>query len=358
MATPVEYLPGFFPPQLTHESAPPQEKPLRFPPLLERHRMQRGNEFTVSGAIYEASFDKNWVEQRFREHGIPLIEGVGFSVYNPSAKTKEGYIAVRIEQSYPHSEHSVVGWFREEKGTLVLDEEKPVAKLQDPFITYINGELIFGGVRINEDDYGRVYCKDTIFYRDFGLGIDHLKPFALGPTGMKDVRLVELKDGRVGVFTRPQGGEAGKGQIGFTIVNSLSHLTTKAMEKAPLIGQRFPEKQWGAVNWAHKRSDGKIAAGGHEAYMDEEGNRHYCAITFILDPVTRISTPFKVALTTEEILGINAVEAKKPDLDDVLFLASFEWDADTLLEKAELLTVRTGIKDSAIATRQISNPFL
>ena len=45
----------------------------------------------------------------------------------------------------------------------------------------------------------------TRFYH--GSGGEDLQPFAVGPDGMKDIRLVELADGRIGVFTRPQGGD-------------------------------------------------------------------------------------------------------------------------------------------------------
>jgi hypothetical protein len=54
--------------------------------------------------------------------------------------------------------------------------------------------------------------------------------FAVGPQWMKDIRLVELADRRIGVFTRPKGEYfGGQAEIGFTIIDNLDDLTPEVI---------------------------------------------------------------------------------------------------------------------------------
>ena len=41
-----------------------------------------------------------------------------------------------------------------------------------------------------------------------------------GPPKMKDIRFLQLLDGRILVLTRPQGERGGRGRIGFCVVDS------------------------------------------------------------------------------------------------------------------------------------------
>ena len=58
------------------------------------------------------------------------------------------------------------------------------------------------GWRFSPSDVENALHWRTRFYRGQH---QNLVPFAQGPDGMKDIRLVELPDGDIGVFTRPQG---------------------------------------------------------------------------------------------------------------------------------------------------------
>lgn len=69
------------------------------------------------------------------------------------------------------------------------------------------------------DNPPKIVSWVTQFYR--GYRIDSMHHFSSGPAMMKDIRLIELLDGRIGVLTRPQGEVGGRGQIGFTIIDSL-----------------------------------------------------------------------------------------------------------------------------------------
>ena len=65
--------------------------------------------------------------------------------------------------------------------------------------------LFLGGLRLltAADNPNIIVSWVTQFYR--GINIDSLCHFASGPGTMKDIRMIELQDGRVGVFTRPAG---------------------------------------------------------------------------------------------------------------------------------------------------------
>jgi len=201
--------------------------------------------------------------------------------------------------------------------------------LQDPFVSAVAAELIFGGVQIeaNPDagSDGEKWRYRTILYR--GVTLDALIPFVDGPWGMKDIRLAELPDGRVGVFTRPQGGSAGRGQIGFVVVDSLGLITTDLLAEAPPITDMFVAAEWGGVNDAVALGGSQLGVLGHIAHYDNDGNRHYYPIAFVLD-VADMSRTEPVLLFERSDLGPG--ESKRPDLVDVVFPGGMRLDGDTV----------------------------
>lgn len=87
-----------------------------------------------------------------------------------------------------------------------------VYNISAPF--HIGDETIFGGVEVYpnhtiHDPQGIGYR--TVFYH--GYDFSSLRKFAEGPDMMKDIRLVQLANGKLGVFTRPQGGLNGRGKM-------------------------------------------------------------------------------------------------------------------------------------------------
>ncbi|MFD1908946.1 DUF1861 family protein [Paenibacillus rhizoplanae] len=86
------------------------------------------------------------------------------------------------------------------------------------------------------------------FYR--GTDLHDLYYFTTGPNKMKDIRLVALADGRIGVFSRPRGSEV-KGQygsesmIGFTVIDKLEDLTADVIENAPYLHGIFGCRRMG-----------------------------------------------------------------------------------------------------------------
>ena len=188
----------------------------------------------------------------------------GYDVYNitaPFILSGHKYIAGRVE-ARTDEKASKVMFFKNVKNN-GQDEWHLVRgitfDLQDPFITKVDDEFIFGGVLLELDSNGNIKSYTTDFYR--GTDLTNLKHFASGPVGMKDIRIVKLHNGKIGVFTRPQGEIGGIGKIGFIVIDSLNALTPEIIKKAPLIKdleEMFGELIWGGVNAAYQLSSEQI----------------------------------------------------------------------------------------------------
>lgn len=253
-------------------------------------------------------------------HGEKLcFSGVdGRDVYNITAPFEDDgelVIAGRVEAR--DSEIAEIMFFVCREGVWVPRENTRVfRRIQDPFYTRIHGELIFGGVEIDTDpaDDERIVCWRTLFFR--GRNIDHLEFFAAGPDRMKDIRLVELANGNIGVFTRPQGEIGGMGKIGYIEIASLDGLNADVIEKARILDTHFIPQEWGGSNEPHLLKNGLVGVLGHIACLDGEMGKHYHAMTFAFDPVARETSPVKMIA----VRGIFPEGAyKRKDLVDVLF---------------------------------------
>lgn len=128
-----------------------------------------------------------------------------------------------------------------------------------------------GGVEVITagDDPQKIVSWVTQFYR--GYRIDSMRHFSSGPAMMKDIRLIELQDGRIGVFTRPQGEKGGRGMIGFTIIDSLEELNEQTFLEAEIFQDQFVREEWGGANEAHLLKNGHVGVLGHMACFDRLG---------------------------------------------------------------------------------------
>ncbi|EZP75212.1 hypothetical protein H839_16968 [Parageobacillus genomosp. 1] len=280
-----------------------------------------------------------------------VFTGVGErDVYNISAPFEdEGELVIAGRVESRDSEHSEVYFFvQRDDGKWTPREGAPVFALQDPFVSKIHGHLVFGGVQIfpHPTIEGNLGWR-TVFYR--GKNVASLKEFAKGPDGMKDIRLVELKDGSIGVFTRPQGEKGGRGKIGFTRIASLDDLTIEVIEGAPLLDNQFIDEEWGGVNELHLLANGLVGVLGHIAYLDKEGNRHYYPMVFVLNPDTMETSNIELIATRSHFLE---GPAKRPDLVDVVFSGGL------IRKKDGTADLYAGISDAEAQKITIVDPFI
>lgn len=284
-------------------------------------------------------------------------------VYNitaPFTSAGREYIAGRVESKKNEYESQVMFFKREGKDDAwMLDEDAPVFRLQDPFVCIIGNELIFGGVEIIfEQDAAKYF---TVFFR--GKDIYNLKLFATGPIGMKDIRLVSMPNGSVGLFTRPQGVIGGKGRIGFMSINSIDILPQLKSEDyfaAQLLTGDFHDDEWLGVNAAYILKNGSIGVLGHIARYsnntedDKKDNKkklhkNYYPITFMFNPKTNIFTGMKIIVTRDYL---PPGRSKAETLRNVLFAGGLvRCDDGTAI-------MYTGVGDAESYEIKMIDPFL
>lgn len=279
------------------------------------------------------------------------IDGLGknMTVYNPTKPIlgrKGKFLLARVEPK--DSERSKIMFFKEaEESWEIFDH--PIFELQDPFyVKNIHGWQILGGVEVDENLQYR-----TLFYRYKRCATELFKngkfnkPFAVGPIGMKDIRLIELKNKKIAVFTRPQGGEAGLGKIGYVEINNLDELEN-AIFRAEILEGQFHTDEWGGANELHLLSNGKIGVLGHIAqYVGDV--RHYYAMSFVFDTATKAVSPMQILATAD---CFPEVESKKPELGNIVFSGGINRKKDGF---AELFV---GLGDTQIGQIDIPDPFV
>ncbi len=276
--------------------------------------------------------------------------GVGErDVYNITAPFEDNgelVIAGRVEDR--NSEHSNVYFFIESEGVWSPRADAPVFELQDPFVTRIGGELILGGVEI----FPHPTRKDALSWRTVFLQrfkLSDLKQFATGPDGMKDLRLVQLADERIGIFTRPQGEKGGRGKIGFQPIDSITAFTQDTINHAPLLDEQFTDEEWGGANEIHLLSNGLLGVLGHIASFDEMGNRHYYSMAFAVNPKNQQYSDLQLIAKRSDFLP---GESKRSDLHDVVFSGGLVRRADGLAD------LYVGISDAEAQKITIVDPFI
>jgi hypothetical protein len=272
--------------------------------------------------------------------------GVGDKdVYNITAVFSDDgkkLIAGRVESR--DNEQSEVAFFEKHGDCWQFLKDLPTFSLQDPFVTRIDGLLIFGGVEVFTKDHGQTMWR-TVLYK--GKNVKSLVPFFHGPDGMKDLRLSQLRSGEILVLTRPQGEKGGRGKIGFLLLPSLSDLTVKKIEDAPLIDEHFTGNEWGGANEIHQLGNGKVGVLGHVAQFDQSGKRHYYSMVFMLDPQTGRHSPLEIIATRRDFID---GPAKREDLKDIVFSGG-------AIRKDAKLILYAGTSDTEAQRIVLNDPF-
>ncbi len=305
---------------------------------------QQRQEFEQSKRIYESA--------KLSFHGVE-----GYDVYNTSIPFDwEGktYLFGRVERRAEWARSWVRLFENSGPDDWTLVPSSMIYQLEDPFVSRIAGELVLGGthVRYKMSEIDTYY---GYFYR--GSDLHDLYYFTTGPDFMKDIRLVELADGRVGVFSRPRhagiqqkyGSEA---QIGFDVIKNLDELSAEVVENAPYIEGLFGESEWGGCNQVYLLDSGLLGVIGHKSYTEQVANGEkllvYLNIAFVFDPVRHEALDLKIIGTRP---CYPPGPAKRPELVDCAFTSGIVLRPDG---KADLYS---GIGDTGEGRIVIDNPF-
>ncbi|MBA2942521.1 DUF1861 family protein [Paenibacillus sp. CGMCC 1.16610] len=296
--------------------------------------------------------------KKIYESATLVFHGVdGFDVYNvsiPFIRDGKRYLFGRIERR----EEWARSWVRlfEETGQdeWAVVKDSMIYTLEDPYVTEIGEELVMGGTHV-QYERGKYSTFFGYFFR--GTDLNNLYYFTTGPNKMKDIRLVPLQDGKIGVFSRPRRADmsvkyGSESMIGFTIIDRLEDLTAEVIDDAPYIYGIFGKGEWGGVNQAYLLDSGKIGVIGHICYTDKDENggevKVYLNMALVFDPTTRESSNL-------HLIGSRSCyppgPAKMPQLVDCVFASGIAMRPDG---KADLYS---GIGDCHTGRITIDYPF-
>lgn len=283
-------------------------------------------------------------------HGVE-----GHDVYNTSVPFEldgRRIIAGRVERR--DSEDACTRIFEEREGDWqLIKEAASVPGLQDPFVTSIDGNWILGGVHALWREDGSLITYHTDFYRINSLS--SLSHIAEGPALMKDIRLIQLPDGRIAVFSRPQG-EAVKhlnrvASIGFGIINNLNELTADGIAQLPLLEGHFTEDEWGGCNQLQILKNGLIGCIGHKSWghmQEDVFVIHYYCFANAIDPQTLNMTPVKIIASRD---CFPDAPQKNPRAYDVCFTSGI------IRQGNGRALLYTGMSDAFEGELEIEDPF-
>lgn len=278
----------------------------------------------------------------------------GYDVYNCSQPFRwdgKNYIFGRIE----HREEWMRSWVRlfeqtgQDEWSLVQDSM--LYQLEDPYISVIGDEVVFGGTHVRVQQ-GRLDTYYGYFYR--GKDINNLYYFTTGPDYMKDIRLVELENGKIGVFSRPRGKDilekyGSESMVGFTVIEKLEDLTNETVQNAKFIQGLFSKGQWGGCNQAFLLDSGKIGVLGHVSYKESEGKQSvYANMSFVFDPTSAEVYNYQIIATRN---SFPSGPAKKPNLEDCAFTSGMVTRDDGMVD------LYSGIGDCEEGKVTIPYPF-
>ncbi len=192
----------------------------------------------------------------------------------------------------------------------INDESIKSIKGQDPKTSKIGENLFVSVVEVEEvlnSDEKTTHLKWwQKFYK--GPNIRNLELIGRGPDGMKNITPVEMTNGEIIVFTRPQNPDdekmGGLGQIGTVTIKSIDEIKNQELlqvDNAPLINTRFVSgEEWGGVGQATALKYGLIGIIGHIAKLP----KNYCTISGIYDPKSRKLINIKVESMADEFSGV------------------------------------------------------
>jgi hypothetical protein len=301
----------------------------------------------------------NQILKVYKTDGVKNAKKIRFAkvekqdVYNVTAPFQcknSTYILGRVEPRDIEESARMI-FFKKKGNYWYPDSNCPVFDLQDPFITNLGGTFVLGGVQVKPNPrkpFALTYR--TLFYK--GTDIHNLKKFAAGPWGMKGIRLIQLPQDKIGVFTRPQGNKGRRGNIGFTTINSLANLSPRLLSKVELIPDQFARGEWGGVNEVLILKTGKLGILGHIARFSRDKRRDYrmrfyYPMVFAFDPKTRKASSIRVLVRRAEL---PEGDAKRPDLYNVVYPGG-------IIRENSKAKLYAGVGDAEAYEIMIKDPF-
>jgi len=286
-------------------------------------------------------------------HGIKS----GEIAYNPAViiQGNTKIIAARVESLDSHwldpelyDPHAI--FFTQHDNVLIPIPDTPIFhRLEDPWATWLNGsngksQLLFGGVKVDFNDKipvitTQLYLAPSVQELDVDSPIAKIRY-------MKDVRVAQLRTGKIAVFTRPTEGKAYPGRIGFAIINDIRDIE-KAVINAKLLKFNLDENTKIGANEAFEVKE-LINVFCHVA-TEDLGKLHYAGYQFELDP----NNPYDDIITLHKVADrldfpINDKSIKGERYDDVIFPGGTGGPKET--------QYFTGVEDARIGVMNIS-PF-
>lgn len=299
-----------------------KESPAGIDKLLQQHRDE--SERGLHLEINKVNIDLGEYRNRIIETLTPEIDKdeqsakrlIELTEYNPSRLVQNSGF-MRVEPI--DSERSAVFPFTFENGIWRPDKDLPhFPSSQDPSLSNNYDTNILSIVRIETDQDGNInnWYQPFFSFKESLNEID--EPFAVGPDGMKDIRIKQLPNKKWAVFTRPQGNGAGNGQIGYIEINSLDELTD-AINQAKIIENIFKPEEWGGVNDIIPLNEDKVGLIGHIARYnpDNQSEKEYYSTAMVYSREREQIISLRIILEARDLPY--GVRGKRPDLRNVVF---------------------------------------
>lgn len=294
-----------------------------------------------------------------KEGQLLRFEGVqGRDVYNCSVPFEQNgklYVLGRVEKRSEWANSTCYLFEQKADGVWYKVPEFDALPIEDPFYTEINGESVVIGTHVLKE-CGKVKTYYGYFYR--GKDIFNLKYFTTGPSYMKDIRLVQLPEGRVGIFSRPRSEEIKKkygseSRVGYTVVSALDDITADIIQNANYIENFFEIDEWGGVNQAFYLAKHLIGVIGHQCYADKldcGGDKAvYINTAYVVDVVLKTVKQKQIIATRRDY---PEYPSKTAGLTDCAFTSGV---SDIVNPRVKLYS---GLSDSAQGVVEIDNPFV
>ena len=287
---------------------------------------------------------------------IIRFEGVGdYTVYNCSLPVEfngETYMFGRVEKKEFWANSYSALFKKDVDGVYRRVKDNLTWNLEDPFWAYVNGEYVLGGNIVYRDKKFNYFR--TMFFRS--KDIFDWYHFACGPEMMKDIRLVQLPENKIGVFSRPRGQEmmekyGCESMVGFTVINDLNELTIETIESAPYIPNLFEANEWGGVNQAIYLGNNKIGLIGHQCYNHKPVEKEipcYLCTAYVYDMEKNWILEKKIIATRD---SFPKSEPKIPQHFDCAFTTGIEFREDGKVN------LYSGLSDFCQGVKVIENPF-